>query len=157
VRNYRITMQPSLYLAQAALLTSLHRKDVLGAFGPVDLITWTSNITKVMGGMMDRVFVEELAGINAAKNGGILSNPFIYYLASLFQGPTLRQRLLVIVHCHCHRCRRSVPLPLLSKLLLLSSSLSLLQLSPPHPTRAQPPMLPPPPLQVLDDVRHNEV
>jgi hypothetical protein len=68
-------MQPSSYLAQAALLMSLHRKDVLRAFSPADLITWTSNIMSVMGGVMDCVFVEELAGIDAAKNGGILSNP----------------------------------------------------------------------------------
>jgi hypothetical protein len=67
VHDYRIAMQQSLYLAHAALLTLLHRKDVLGAFGPADLITWMSNVTLVMGGAMDRVFVEELAGIDAAK------------------------------------------------------------------------------------------
>jgi hypothetical protein len=78
-------MQPSWYLVQVALLTLLHRKDVLGAFGPADLITWTSNITLVKGGMMDCVFVEELVSINAAKNGGILLFRLIYYLASLFQ------------------------------------------------------------------------
>ncbi len=76
MRNYCIAIQPSLYLAQAALLRLLHRKDVLGAFGPADLITWTSNVTSVTVGAMDRVFVEELVGINAAKNGGILFNPF---------------------------------------------------------------------------------
>ncbi len=82
MRNYRIAMQPSSYLAQAALLMLLHRKDVLGAFGPADLITWMSNVTLVMGGAMDCVFVEELVDIDDVKNGGILS---IYYLASLFQ------------------------------------------------------------------------
>jgi hypothetical protein len=76
VHNYHIAMQPSLYLAQVALVTLLHRKDVLGAFGPADLITWRSNVILVTGGAMDCVFVEELAGIDAAKNCGILSNPF---------------------------------------------------------------------------------
>ncbi len=76
MHDYRIAMQQSLYLAQAALLTLLHRKDVLGAFGPADLITWMSNVTSVMGSAMDCVFVEELVGIDAAKNGGISSNPF---------------------------------------------------------------------------------
>ncbi len=76
MHDYHIAMQPSLYLAQAALLMLLHRKDVLGAFGPADLITWTFNVTSVTGGTMDHVFVEELVVIDAAKNGGILSNPF---------------------------------------------------------------------------------
>jgi hypothetical protein len=78
-------MQPSSYLAQAVLLTLLHRKDVLGAFGPTDLITWMSNNTSVTGCTMDCVFAEELVGINAAKIGGFYLFGLIDYLADLFQ------------------------------------------------------------------------
>jgi hypothetical protein len=152
-------MQPSLYLAQAALLTLLHRKDALGAFSPADLITWTSNVKSVMGGTMDCVFVEELAGINAAKNGGISSNPFNLLSSqpiSTTNSPATSSR----------RCTLSLPSPP-----LLSSPSSIVKtviivivvivaaarcLRPIQP-RTTPRVTPPPPLQVLDDAPHDEV
>ncbi len=65
----------------------------------------------------------------------------IYYLASLFQRPTLRQRLLIVAHC-CHRCcHHSVHLPPSSKPLLLSSLSLLLRPAVSAPSdRAQPPL-----------------
>jgi hypothetical protein len=102
-------MQPSSYLVQAALLMLLHRKDVLGAFGPADLITWTSNITLVTRGAMDCVFVEELMGIDAAKNGEILSNPF----NSLSSQPISMTNSLP-TSSRCHTLSSSLPPPLRS-------------------------------------------
>ncbi len=109
MHNYRIVMQLSLYLVQAALLTLLHRKDVWGVFVPADLITWMSNITLVTEGMMDCVFVEELVGINAAKNGGILSNLF-----NLLSSQPISMTNSLPMSSYCHTLSSPSPPPLSS-------------------------------------------
>ncbi len=159
VCNYRIAMQPSLYLAQAALLTLLHRKDILGAFGSADLITWTSNVTLVTGGAIDCVFVEELAGIDAVKNDGILSNPF-----NLLSSQHISRTNSPPTSSRCRALSSPLP-PLLSSpssvvetvivviIVIVAAARCLCPIQPPTAPRVTPPS----PLQVLNNAPRDEV
>jgi hypothetical protein len=160
VHNYYIVMQPSLYLVQAALLTLLQRKDVLGAFGPVDLITWTSNVTSVTGGVTDCVFVEELAGIDAAKNGGISSNPFNLFssqpISTTNSLPTSsRRRTLSSLLPPLLRSPSSV-IKTVVVVIVVIVAVARCCLCPIRP-RTVPHVTPPPPLKELDDAPRDEV
>lgn len=42
--DYEMALQPSSRLAYVALLASLQRSDVIDAFGPIDLLSWCTNI-----------------------------------------------------------------------------------------------------------------
>jgi hypothetical protein len=67
VFEYKMTLQPSLSLAYAALLTCLQMPKILDSFHPMDVIDWISKIKSVMGGMTDQVFVKALRNIVCTK------------------------------------------------------------------------------------------
>ena len=48
ILDYEMALQPSSRLAYVALLASLQRSDVIDAFGPIDLLSWSTNIDNNM-------------------------------------------------------------------------------------------------------------
>ena len=72
--DYSMAMHPSSALACAALLSSLKRPDVLGAFRTADLIAWTSNVASVTGNGFHRVFYEGLMDIARSRWSSSISS-----------------------------------------------------------------------------------
>ena len=72
--DYSMAMHPSSAIACAALLSSLKRPDVLGAFRTVDLIAWTSNVASVTGNGFYRVFYEGLMDIARSRWSSSISS-----------------------------------------------------------------------------------
>ena len=72
--DYSMAMHPSSALACAALLSSLKRPDVLGAFRTADLIAWTSNVASVTGNGFYRVFYEGLMDIARSRWSSSISS-----------------------------------------------------------------------------------
>jgi hypothetical protein len=72
--DYSMAMHPSSAIACAALLSSLKRPDVLGAFRTADLIAWTSNVASVTGNGFYRVFYEGLMDIARSRWSSSISS-----------------------------------------------------------------------------------
>ena len=72
--DYSMAMHPSSALACAALLSSLKRPDVLGAFRTADLIAWTSIVASVTGNGFYRVFYEGLMDIARSRWSSSISS-----------------------------------------------------------------------------------